>query len=361
MAYARKSVLTGRTVRSHLTGFGAFVGTGILALGVVAVPPDSHGARPEIRVVQLTASALPVVAYLQAAENFVSQRAQTLISAVKPVAGSGATNSGAAVTSPTVQSASPLIAAATAPQTAADPTVAATASALATPGFFPLAVLVAVVELALFVGPLVLGAFLLCPPCVVINELSYFIPGLALPFAAVSAASSVSAASVTAVAASTTTGEPTDAAPSADPGKADDVSPPATSTDKRTRTDAVNGKKPETTTTQLPTDTEAQTATETATKDATEAAGANEQTTEPTSARTAEPSPAPSSSAPEKAAVRGSHRGEGVHRTTGTVAAAEGSAATAGSSSSASSPAHSNAKGSGSASDDSSGADGASS
>jgi hypothetical protein len=356
MAYASKSVLSGRSVRPHLKGFGAFVGTGILALGVVAAPPDSHSARPEFRAVQLTASPWPAAPYLQAAENFVIQRAQILVPAANPVAGSGTTNSGAAVTSPTVQSASRLIAAATAPQTAAAPTVAAGASALAAPGFFPLAVIVAVVELALFAAPLVLGAFLLCPPCVLINELSYFIPGLAIPFAALPAVSQVVAAPTTAVPTSTAVGEPIDTAPPADRENAESLSVAPTA--KRTHSDELTAKKTETTTTQLPTDTEAQTATET--KDATEAVGANEETTEPTSARTAEPSPAPSSSEPEKTAVRGSHRDEGVHRTTGTVAAAEGSASTAGSSSTALSPAHPNAEGRGSsASGDSSGADGA--
>ena len=77
MAQASKSVLT---------NFGAFAGASILALGLVAAPPDPHGVRTESRAVQLTAATWPGATYLQALEDFVSQRAQrcSTVASVRP-------------------------------------------------------------------------------------------------------------------------------------------------------------------------------------------------------------------------------------------------------------------------------------
>ena len=51
------------SVRSHLAAGGAVAGAGILALGLVAAPPDANGAKVDALAVHLAAFALPPVAH----------------------------------------------------------------------------------------------------------------------------------------------------------------------------------------------------------------------------------------------------------------------------------------------------------
>ncbi len=346
MAYASESVLSGPAVRSRLRSIGAFAGAGILALSVVAAPPDFDTVRSEVRAVRLTASALPGAAYLQALENIVSQGAQAVLPAAKQLAGGSTTTSGATVTKTTADVTPVSLDSTTAPPTATAATLAAP-TALAAPAIpFPINALLGFAAVLLLFAPLIVGVILLCPLCAVINELSYILPGIVRPVGALAAASPVSAPAVaaSAPAAGTTTGEPADATPPAGPAKADD-SPPVTSTDKRTGTELFTPKKPATEKEPVPSGAA------TVEKDVTETADAKEVTTDPTSSDT---KTSPAATKPDKRSVRGSHRDESIHPTTGTADVAEGTGATAGSSSETS-PAPSKAKGSRSAGHDSSG------
>src|ERR1700752_2241358 len=84
--------------RSYLTAGGAFVGAGILALGLVGAPPDSRGPRTEIRSVQLTALTLPPAPHWIALEKFISNPTRTVVR-VAPAIKGGASNITTAVVS----------------------------------------------------------------------------------------------------------------------------------------------------------------------------------------------------------------------------------------------------------------------
>ena len=62
------------SVRSHLNMGVTVASAGILALGLIAAPPSSRGARIEAHAVQLTSSALRPSAYFGALEKFISNR-----------------------------------------------------------------------------------------------------------------------------------------------------------------------------------------------------------------------------------------------------------------------------------------------
>ena len=77
MGYAITSVASGSC--RHLTAGVTVASAGILALSLVAVPPDVDVARNEIRAMRLAAHALPSAAYLGAVENFIRNQAQTVV------------------------------------------------------------------------------------------------------------------------------------------------------------------------------------------------------------------------------------------------------------------------------------------
>lgn len=74
---------SGPSIRHHLSTGVTFASAGILALGVVTVPPEVNGVRPEVRAVQLAATTVPLAASpAELLEEFISNQAQT----VAPVA-----------------------------------------------------------------------------------------------------------------------------------------------------------------------------------------------------------------------------------------------------------------------------------
>lgn len=135
----------GTSIRSCLAAGGAIAGAGILALGLVVATPDSHGARTEVRSVQLTSVTLPPSAYLGALEKFIRDRVPGFVP-VAPVSKDGAADITTAADS-TVD-------------LAADPQqTQATALATTTAGSSPAAILGPLIDNAI-VGPFVLiGAF----------------------------------------------------------------------------------------------------------------------------------------------------------------------------------------------------------
>ena len=118
MGYASTSVASGRcargsscsSLRSHLAAGGAVASAGILALSLVAAPPDFNGARTELRAVQLAALALPTAASPAAIlEQFISNQANTAVPAAAVVPGGAAVDiTTAAVTTPTAVVTAPL-------------------------------------------------------------------------------------------------------------------------------------------------------------------------------------------------------------------------------------------------------------
>jgi len=163
------------SIRSHVTAAGAFAGAGILTLALVVAPPDSDGARTEVRAVQLTTLAAAPVQFWGAVEKFIGNR----IPAVAPVA---PVVEGGGGTAPVVvkSAAGP---ATNTQQVEAAAALAAPPNPLAISGgiFAPI---VAVVGLLLLFGPVILLVVLACPICAIVNELSYFLPLPTLPLAA---------------------------------------------------------------------------------------------------------------------------------------------------------------------------------
>jgi hypothetical protein len=162
------------SIRSHVTAAGALAGAGILTLALVVAPPDSDGARTEVRAVQLTALAVSPAQFRGALEKFISNR----IPAVAPVA--PVVKGGGGTAPVTVKStAGP----ATNTQKVETAALAAAPNPLAISGgiFAPI---VAVVGILLLFGPLIVLVILACPICAIVNELSYFLPLPTLPLAA---------------------------------------------------------------------------------------------------------------------------------------------------------------------------------
>lgn len=67
------------SVRRHLTTGVTLVSAGVLALGLVAAPPDVRGTGPEVRQVQLAALTLSPPALLSALEKLISGRPQGVV------------------------------------------------------------------------------------------------------------------------------------------------------------------------------------------------------------------------------------------------------------------------------------------
>src|SRR5258708_30292147 len=116
MGYTTKSVASGHrarfsscpSVRCHLATGSALASAGILALGLVAAPPDSDGARTEVRAVQLAAWALPSAAHLGVLEKLISNRAQTVLPVTRVAVGGAADVPAVVVKTPTAGVTTPL-------------------------------------------------------------------------------------------------------------------------------------------------------------------------------------------------------------------------------------------------------------
>ena len=84
------------SVRSHLAAGGAVAGAGILALGLVAAPPDTNGARVDALAVHLAAFALPPVAHSSALPGkVIVNQAKAVIPVIPTVVHGGAADVGA--------------------------------------------------------------------------------------------------------------------------------------------------------------------------------------------------------------------------------------------------------------------------
>ena len=174
-------------IRTHLTTGSAVAGASILALGLVIATPDDHGARNEVRAVQLAARTLPT-----AAERWDASLREFIRNRIEPVAnevsgGRSADAPAAVVNSSTARvTTPPRMVSSTGPavnfQKADATTLAASTTALAIPSIF--APLEAVLGVLILFGPLIVLVVLACPPCAVINFLSYFLPIPTVPLVA---------------------------------------------------------------------------------------------------------------------------------------------------------------------------------
>lgn len=327
----RAKALSHPSVRTYLTSGGAVASAGILALGLVAIPPDAT-ARTEVRAVQLTAWTLPEVAEGWGAlvREVTGRRTQP---AILETSGGGAADVPAAVanTSTGERTVPPRVVASTdvptLRQEATASALAATPAALALPA--PIAAFLGV--LVLF-GPLIVLVILACPPCAVINFLSYFLPIPTIPLAAAAATATVE--------------EPATVAPelTSDPSS-DAPAVPVVSNDKRTGSERGSATETTTSTDQKSAETPKDVTEPVATEPAPKEQGAVDDTeapvdvTEPT--KPAEPPATPrpvvrDSLGAEKKTSDPSHRGTGGRATTEEPAGSR--AATAGSSPADSSP-----------------------
>jgi hypothetical protein len=173
---ARKPRFGKPGMSARLTAGGAVASAGILALSLVAAPPDSHGARTEARAVQLVALALPLAAPSGALlEKFISDNhAQTFVPVVS-VGGDATDITTAVVTAPrTFESAmDPAI---NNQQVNDAPLAATTADWTQNPVLGPILGFAGVVLLFL---PLIVLVIVACPICAVANEAYYAISFIA--------------------------------------------------------------------------------------------------------------------------------------------------------------------------------------
>jgi hypothetical protein len=286
------------SVRRHLTTGATVASAGILTLGLVVVPPESHGARTESRAVQLATLRLP--AQLDALERFIVDQAQTFRH-VSEVVTRGAADIPSAllktpdgrvpnqhtvdsVTDPTIASQSVQAAALAEPIAAVsilDPILGIVSPflALLNPGVL------------LLFGPLILLVVLACPPCALFNFVTGIISSFLIDLAPVAAVAAAPIATLEAKATTDTTltDEPTlsDVSPAADAAGRSADAPPSPKTRKSDEFPAESTQNDQTST-----DTAA------STQDVTEAAAgaepsASEDATEPAKpkARPATPRP----------------------------------------------------------------------
>jgi hypothetical protein len=239
MGYTRTTArsLSGPSVRRHLTMGVTFASASILTLGLVTVPPEVDVARTEVRAVRLAAFPLPQGASL-ALDQFIRDQAQSFV-AVAKVAGGGAADIPDAVLKVPMAATAPVTVdsstdPATNPQNADATALAATTTALAIPSVF--APIAAVLGILLLFGPLIVLVILACPPCALINVLSY-IPSffgiyLPVPVLPLAAATTADVAEIDATVAPTLTSDPP---LQGNETEKNDVPEPVTSIDKRTR------------------------------------------------------------------------------------------------------------------------------
>jgi hypothetical protein len=246
MGYASTTVASGSC--RHLTAGVTVVSADILALSLVAVPPDVDVARNEIRAMRLAAHALPSAAYLDAVEKFIRNQAQTVVPITRAVAGAAdipaafvKTSTAGAPTSFTSDSA---IDPATNTQKGEAATLEPTAALLVEPILPIVSPFLALLNpgVLLLFGPLIVLVVLACPPCALFNFLTFTIPSLFIPFAPLSAVAAPLAAPAELTSDPlpslpfTATEAPADVARAAETGEGD-VAPSEESIDKRTRTE----------------------------------------------------------------------------------------------------------------------------
>jgi hypothetical protein len=299
MGNARTSIASGYCmrvsscppVRSYLTAGGALAGAGILALGLVAAPPDSHGARTEVRAVQLAAFALPSAADWRALEEFISNQAQTVVPITQVAVGGAADIPGAGVNNPSAGTTTALTF-----ESAPDPAIntqevealALEDTATAVPILEPILAIVSPIlglltnpgALLLF-APIILLVILACPPCALFNFVTGVIQSFLIdltPVPAVAAAAPATLEANTTIDSTLPSDGPLrDSAPGAEIGKAG-VSP---SMERTTGNGKVTSKK-----------------------DVTETVEAEEESTEPTAVTASESLASDSTSETAKPAGR---------------------------------------------------------
>jgi len=324
-------------IRTHLTTGSAVAGASILALGLVIATPDDHGARNEVRAVQLAARTLPT-----AAERWDASLREFIRNRIEPVAnevsgGRSADAPAAVVNSSTARvTTPPRMVSSTGPavnfQKADATTLAASTTALAIPSIF--APLEAVLGVLILFGPLIVLVVLACPPCAVINFLSYFLPIPTVPL--VAAATTATVEESTTVAPGLTSDTPQQTTEIEE----SDTSAPAVSDDKRTGVERGSLTEPKTSDEQMATETvkdvtenvaPQQEPTEKSTVSDAEAQADNPEPTKPVSPQTTPRPVVRDSLGTEKKTSEPSHRGTGGRATTEGPAGSR--AATAGSSS----------------------------
>lgn len=231
------------SIRAYLNAGGALAGAGILALGLVTAPPDSHGARAEVRAVQFSSFALPAVATLTAFEKFLSIQYPTdgpadIPAALLKTANAGATTAltfdtpnDSATSNQEVEAAA--LASPTAAASIADPILGIVSPILG--------LLTNPAALLLF-APIILLVVIACPPCALVSFatgiIQSFLIGLT-PVPAVALAATTAVDETATAAASlrvpttpdpvTPANTPADATPAVENGEAD-APPSVTST-----------------------------------------------------------------------------------------------------------------------------------
>lgn len=217
------------SVRRHLTAYLTVASAGILALGLVTAPPDVDAVRSEVRAVHLAASALPNVAqrWDDLLRDFILSRGEP---SVAKTSGGSAGVPVAVVETPTTDSVVPPTFDSPTDPASSTQKVDATALAATTTALSLPAPLLAIIGPILLFGPLIVLVILACPPCALINFLSYFLPLPTIPLAA-----AASTATVEAAVAPTLTSEPP---LQANETKTAGVSEPATSHDKPSGTES---------------------------------------------------------------------------------------------------------------------------
>jgi hypothetical protein len=340
-----------RYVRSHLAAGGAVASAGILALSLVAAPPDSHGARTEARAVQLAVLALPSAVPSGAILEELFDKARTAIAAT-PVGAAGAADITTAAVTTSLASVRVVQPTGSQPQairatteSAIDPAIdSQQVDSAALPETTTANVWDATLPI---VGPIILFGLLIlvvvfvvlvCPPCALFNVGYTLISGILFgdlvpilvdqalavdePSTPTAEALGVTTNSLlrNSTPATTATAGPADAEPATEGGKADDY-PPVTPDDTPTQAERVTT----TGTHQMSTEGAR------STKDASETAKTDEALPAKPAGRPATPRPVVRDSLGVDDQLRDpSHRGNGGHLTTRTAAADEGAAATAG-------------------------------
>jgi hypothetical protein len=301
------------SVRSHLAAGGAVAGAGLLALGLVAAPPDTNGARADIRPLQLTAFALPPAAHSAALlGTFIVNQAKADVPVIPTVVPGGTTDVIAAgVPTPVTF------------DSAIDPAITQqvnnAALAAATPAFdWNRDVMPILGPIILFCG-IAIGLFVVAPLIYVYDVIAGV---LGLPtfteWQLGQAGASIATADATATTTATLTSDPplsqsapvltakdgpAEAAPAIETGKAD-VSPPVASAGP---TDANDHMSTDTATlTDTPIHTKQLTSTDTAaaTKNLTDTTKADQPSTEPTAVNDPKPSAGASTSESAKPSIR---------------------------------------------------------
>jgi hypothetical protein len=311
MAHASTSAASGSC--RHLTAGVTVASAGILALSLVAVPPDIDVARNEIRAVRLAAHALPSAAFLGAVEKFIGDQAQTVVPITQAVAGAAdipaafvKASTADVTTSFTSDSAIDAARNTQKAETAALEPSAALLVEPILPALDPFLALLNPGVLLLF-GPLIVLVVLACPPCALFNFLTFTLPSLFIPFAPLSAVAAPLEAPAELTSDPlpsepfTATEAPADVARAAETNEAD-VAPSEESIDKRTRTEHGTWKEAATEIDQTPKESVAPTAGETETVEAEEVSA------EPVAVNAPEPEAGAPTSEPTTPAGRPSPR-----------------------------------------------------